>query len=57
MPGINTVKKLNQNICFCLKKGMDIKILDCDVDCRNFNACSKKWNNDLKARKGVKYGN
>ena len=57
MPGVNTVKKLNQNICFCLKKGMDIKIADCDVDCRKFNACSKKLNNDLKARKGVKHGN
>lgn len=36
---------------------MDIKIADCDVDCRKFNACSKKLNNDLKARKGVKHGN
>lgn len=44
----NTVKKLMDNICVCLKKDEDIPISDCvGADCNRFKSCTQKCNREI----------
>jgi hypothetical protein len=46
---MNTVEKLKNDICYCLKKEEDIKIQECTApNCSRFKKCMKKCNRELK---------
>lgn len=44
----NTLKKLMDNICVCLKKDEDIPIIECQgADCKRFKSCMQKSNREI----------
>jgi len=44
----NTLEKLKNNICFCLKRDKDIPIIECEAgDCKRFKSCMQKSNREL----------
>ena len=43
-----TLKKLANDKCFCLKKGKDIILKECNLfDCSRWKKCMKKTNSDI----------
>lgn len=43
-----TVKKLQRNICYCLRLDEDISLKRClGAECHRFKSCMAKTNNDI----------
>ena len=46
---MNTIEKLKNDICYCLKKEKHITIQECSApDCNRFKSCMKKSNRELR---------
>lgn len=52
-----TIKKLQKNKCYCLKRDKDISLKKCDMaDCHRFKSCIRKTNNEIDKQMGGKNG-
>lgn len=48
-----TIKKLQKNKCYCLKRDKDISLDECEIsDCHRWKACMKKSNNEISKQMG-----
>lgn len=53
----NTINKLQENKCYCLKRDTDIVLSECELgECHRFKACMKKANNEFDKQMGGKDG-
>ena len=52
-----TLKKLQKNKCYCLRRDEDISLKECDInECHRWKACMKKTNNEIDKQMGVSNG-
>lgn len=52
-----TIKKLQKNMCYCLKREEDISLDLCQIgDCHRFKSCLNKTNNDIDKEMEKKHG-
>lgn len=52
-----TLKKLQNNKCYCLRREEDISLKDCTMaDCHRFKSCMNKTNNEINKQMEAKHG-